>query len=245
MEHSSEFVNDFPDPWRDDLGDLLAVGGDLSSQRLITAYSKGIFPWYGPGGPILWWSPDPRLILEPDNVHVPRRLARVIRQSRFAVSVNTAFAQVIQGCARTCRKGGGGTWITPEMEAAYIQLHELGLAHSVEVWSAGSLGGGVYGVALGRAFFGESMFTTVTNGSKVALIHLTRLLAENGFGLFDCQQTTAHMLRFNAFEVSRREFLQRLHQALAAGQPDSFMWAPRILGEPGQKHGLKTDQAQM
>ncbi len=229
MGHSSEFIDDFPDTWREDLDDLVAVGGDLSPDRLVMAYSKGIFPWYGPGGPILWWSPDPRLILEPEAVHVPRRLARVIRQGRFAVSVNMAFEQVIQGCARTRRKGGGGTWITPEMEAAYIQLHALGLANSVEVWSQGSLGGGIYGVALGRAFFGESMFTAVTNGSKVALIHLTRLLADRGFSLFDCQQTTSHMLRFEAFEVSRREFLQRLHQALAAGAPDQAMWAPRML----------------
>lgn len=229
MELASGFSDDFPDPFKDDLGDLVAVGGDLSADRLIAAYGKGIFPWYGPGGPILWWSPDPRLILVPQEIHVPRRLKRVLRQGRFEISVNTAFERVIQGCASTPRKEGGGTWITPEMKRAYVRLHRLRVAHSVEAWSEGRLGGGIYGVALGRAFFGESMFTTLTNGSKVALVSLCRLLAEKGFFVFDCQQTSAHLLRFNAFEVPRRNFLQRLQQALAAGPVEDAMWAPRML----------------
>jgi len=236
MELESGFSDDFPDPLKDDPGDLVAVGGDLSADRLIAAYSKGIFPWYGPGGPILWWSPDPRLILVPQEIHVARRLKRVIRQGRFELSVNMAFERVIQGCACTPRKGGGGTWITPEMRRAYVRLHRLGVAHSVEAWSEGRLGGGIYGLALGRAFFGESMFTTITNGSKVALVCLSRLLAQKGFTVFDCQQTSAHLLRCNAFEVPRRNFLQLLQQALAAGPPDSAMWVPRTLSwSPGSE----------
>ena len=203
----------FPDPAHADEDGLLAVGGDLSPQRLLLAYARGIFPWYCENSPILWWSPDPRLVLEPARIHVPRRLERILRQGRFTFTLDTAFERVITGCAETPRQGARGTWIVPEMLAAYCRLHELGFAHSIEVWSGATLAGGLYGVALGGAFFGESMFYREPDASKAGLATLTRLLSRAGFVLFDCQQTTAHMLRFGGFEVPRGEFLARLGQA--------------------------------
>lgn len=204
----------FPDPVHADADGLLAVGGDLSPQRLLMAYAQGIFPWYGENAPILWWSPDPRLILEPARIHVPRRLERALRQGRLVFTLDTAFEQVVTLCARTSRPGAHGTWIVPEMLAAYCRLHDLGFAHSVEAWRDGVLAGGLYGVALGGAFFGESMFFRVPDASKAALVILVRALAEAGFSLFDCQQTTRHMVRFGGFEVSRDDFLRRLALAL-------------------------------
>jgi len=208
----AEFV--FPDPAHADEDGLLAVGGDLSPQRLLMAYGQGIFPWYSENAPILWWSPDPRLILEPSRVHVPKRLERILRQGSLRFTLDTAFEQVITRCAQTPRRGAHGTWIVPEMLAAYCRLHELGFAHSIEVWSGASLVGGLYGVALGGAFFGESMFYLEPDASKAGFVTLIRALDRAGFILFDCQQTTAHMVRFGGFEVSRDEFLSRLDQAL-------------------------------
>lgn len=209
----------FPDPSLADEDGLLAVGGDLSPQRLLMAYGRGIFPWYSENAPILWWSPDPRLILEPSRVHVPKRLERILRQGVFRFTLDTAFERVIAGCAQTPRRGACGTWIVPEMLAAYCRLHELGFAHSIEVWSGGTLVGGLYGVALGRAFFGESMFYNEPDASKAGFVTLIRALDRAGFILFDCQQTTAHMLRFGGFEVPRDEFLSRLEQALELPSP--------------------------
>lgn len=204
----------FPDPAHADEDGLLAVGGDLSPQRLLMAYGQGIFPWYSENSPILWWSPDPRLILEPSRIHVPRRLERILRQGRFTFTLDAAFERVIGLCAGTPRRGAHGTWIVPEMLAAYCRLHELGFAHSVEAWSGDELAGGLYGVAMGGAFFGESMFYREPDASKAALVTLVRALDRAGFTLFDCQQTTAHMLRFGGFEVPRVEFLSRLQDAL-------------------------------
>lgn len=204
----------FPDPAHADADGLLAVGGDLSPRRLLIAYGLGIFPWYSTNSPILWWSPEPRLILEPDRVHVPARLERVLRQDLFRFTLDTAFEQVIAACARSPRRGAVGTWIVPEMHAAYCRLHELGFAHSIEAWRDGRLVGGLYGVALGRAFFGESMFYVQPNASKAAFVTLVRALRAAGYTLLDCQQTTPHMVRFGGFEVMRAEFLTRLEIAL-------------------------------
>lgn len=204
----------FPDPAHAESDGLLAVGGDLSPERLVTAYAQGIFPWYGDNAPILWWSPDPRLMLDPSSLHVPSRLERLLRQQRYRVTLDTAFEQIITGCARVPRTSGNGTWIVPEMHAAYCRLHQLGFAHSVEVWDGAELAGGLYGVALGRAFFGESMFYLRPDASKVGFVTLVRALVRSGYTLFDCQQTTAHMVRFGGFEVRREEFLRRLEIAM-------------------------------
>lgn len=209
----------FPDPAHADEDGLLAVGGDLSPHRLLMAYAQGIFPWYSENSPILWWSPDPRLILEPARIHVPKRLDRILRQGRFRFTLDTAFERVITRCAGTPRNGAHGTWIVPEMLAAYCRLHELGFAHSIEVWSGEALVGGLYGVALGGAFFGESMFYLEPDASKAGLVTLMRALERAGFVLFDCQQTTSHMLRFGGFEVPRGEFLFRLERALKLKTP--------------------------
>lgn len=204
----------FPDPAHADADGLLAVGGDLSSRRLLIGYGLGIFPWYSANSPILWWSPEPRLILEPDRVHVPDRLERILRRGSFRFTLDTAFEEVITACARSPRRGAVGTWIVPEMHAAYCRLHELGFAHSVEAWCEDQLVGGLYGVALGQAFFGESMFYLQPNASKAAFVTLIRALRDAGYSLFDCQQTTLHMVRFGGFEVMREEFLTRLEAAL-------------------------------
>lgn len=223
----------FPDPALADADGLLAVGGDLSAGRLLAAYEQGIFPWYSENMPILWWCPDPRFILEPMRLHVPARLERTLRRGRFSFSLDTAFEQVISACAAVPRSGAAGTWIVPEMIAAYCNLHRLGFAHSMEVWEDGKLAGGVYGLALGRAFFGESMFFFRPDASKAGLVTLVRFLQQAGFLLFDCQQTTAHMARFGGFEVSRTEFLRRLEKALAAPP----LRGPWTLGACGQQGG--------
>ena len=192
---------------------LLAVGGDLSPQRLLFAYSLGIFPWFNPGEPFLWWSPDPRCVLFPDELHVSRSMRRFLNKSSWRISFDENFPAVIYWCRRL-RAGveGEGTWITPEMKKAYIALHELGFAHSVEVWDDDELVGGIYGVCLGRCFFGESMFSRATNGSKTALIALVQHLKERGFVLLDCQQTTDHLLSLGAREIPRSEFVQQLEK---------------------------------
>ena len=189
---------------------LLMVGGDLSPARLMFAYAHGIFPWYNEGSPILWWSPDPRCVLFPEDLHVPSRLRRIMRQGRFSFTVDTAFEKVIHACATVPRSGQDGTWILPEMEQAYIKLHVMGHAHSVEVWEDGVLAGGLYGVQWRRAFFGESMFHVRPDASKAAVVYMVDWLRSIGVELIDCQQTTAHMLRFGAREIRRSEFLHRL-----------------------------------
>lgn len=194
----------------DDYG-LVAVGGDLNPARLLDAYRRGIFPWYDERTPVMWWSPDPRAVFDLDRIHVPRRLRRTIRSGRFTVTVNRDFGAVIRACAV---RPGEGTWITPEMIAAYERLHRLGHAHSVEAWCGDVLGGGIYGVALGGLFAGESMCTRVRDGSKVALAALTERLRERGFVLFDTQFVTDHTRRFGAFEIPRKEYLARLRVAL-------------------------------
>lgn len=193
---------------------LLAVGGDLSVERLLLAYSLGIFPWYNPGEPILWWSPDPRCVLFPTEIHVSRSLKRFIRNSTWRISFNENFAGVIYWC-RGLRAGfdGKGTWITPEMRSAYLRLHEHGFAHSVECWENDQLVGGLYGVCLGRCFFGESMFSRRPNASKVVLVRLMAALQQRGFLLLDCQQTTDHLLSMGARDISRREFQHWLEEA--------------------------------
>jgi leucyl/phenylalanyl-tRNA--protein transferase len=190
---------------------LLAAGADLSLPRLLEAYRNGIFPWFAHGQPILWWSPDPRMVLFPAELKVSRSLARTMRNTRFEVRADTAFDEVIEGC-RQPRRGEYGTWITEEMAEAYGALHRAGFAHSVETWLDGELVGGLYGVALGRAFFGESMFTRVSDASKVALVALARQLEHWGFGVIDCQMNTAHLASFGAREISRTEFTRMLRE---------------------------------
>jgi leucyl/phenylalanyl-tRNA---protein transferase len=193
---------------------LLAAGGDLSPQRLLDAYAKGIFPWFSDEDPILWWSPDPRMVLFPSELHVSRSLRRTIRTDRFAVSADRAFTDVMAGCAEL-RRDQEGTWITVEMMAAYRRLAELGVAHSIEVWAGSDLAGGLYGVALGRMFYGESMFSRLPDASKVALVALARQLEQWGFALIDCQMTTPHLASMGAREIPRRDFLQRVSAAIA------------------------------
>jgi leucyl/phenylalanyl-tRNA--protein transferase len=204
----------FPPPELAREDGLLAVGGDLSIPRLILAYRQGIFPWYNPGEPIFWWSPDPRLILEPSNLHVPRRLERIIRQGRFQVTLDRAFKEVIGACSETRIKRGEGTWLTPEMIEAYTKLHYLGKTHSVETWQRDRLVGGLYGIAIGKVFFGESMFTKVSDASKVAFVTLVRQLSEWGFAMIDCQVTTWHLLTLGAKEIPRSFFLERLKKLI-------------------------------
>ncbi|MBK5964434.1 leucyl/phenylalanyl-tRNA--protein transferase [Thiocystis minor] len=190
---------------------LLAVGGDLTPARLQNAYRRGIFPWFNPGDPILWWSPDPRTVLFPTQLRISRSLAKRLRQQPFAVTLDRAFHEVLCGCAAP-REPQGGTWLIPEMIAAYEVLHARGLAHSVEVWQDQHLVGGLYGVAIGRAFFGESMFTRVTDASKVALVQLCRQLEGWNFGLIDCQMRTDHLIRMGAIEMPRVDFLNLLNR---------------------------------
>lgn len=211
----------FPDPAESDPDGLLAIGGDLSPERLVLAYAQGIFPWYSAGSPILWWSPDPRLTLEPRHLHVPASLRRVLNSRRFQFTLDQAFGRVIRACADAPRPGQEGTWILPEMVQAYERLHALGIAHSAEAWANDSQGGmelvgGVYGVALGSVFFGESMFYARADASKALFATLVRWLGERGCTLIDCQQTTAHMLRFGACEMPRREFLRRVAEGLGS-----------------------------
>ena len=204
----------FPPPREADSSGLLAVGGDLSSARLLAAYAAGIFPWYEDPQPILWFSPDPRWLLLPAELHVSRRLARTLRARRFTVALDTEFGRVIRGCATVRRTGEPGTWITPAMQTAYAELFALGFAHSAETWQDGELVGGVYGVSLGAAFFGESMFALRPDASKVAFVTLVRQLAAWSFDFVDCQVRTPHHERFGARAWPRALFLERLRAAL-------------------------------
>jgi leucyl/phenylalanyl-tRNA---protein transferase len=204
----------FPPPSLAREDGLLAVGGDLSAERLLLAYQQGIFPWYSPGEPILWWSPDPRLVLFPGEFHLARRLARTIRQQVFSVTFDTDFPGVIRACSRVRRKEGQGTWLDEAMIGAYCRLHELGYAHSVECRQDGNLVGGLYGVSLGTVFFGESMFSLVPDSSKAALAGLVGRLLGWDFELIDCQVGTGHLERLGAREISGEDFSARLAGAV-------------------------------
>jgi leucyl/phenylalanyl-tRNA---protein transferase len=197
---------------------LLAAGGGLAVSRLLEAYSRGCFPWFNEGEPVLWWSPDPRMILVPGELHVSRSLLKRIRHGGFTVRADTAFRQVMTGCAAP-RPGQSGTWITDEMIAAYGALHDAGAAHSIETWMDGDLVGGLYGVAIGRAFFGESMFARVTDASKLAFVHLVAQLQQWEFGVVDCQMNTSHLAAFGAREIPRTSFLALIRAQIARNAP--------------------------
>ena len=205
---------EFPDLDEADESGLLAIGGDLSIERLKLAYSKGIFPWYEDGMPILWWSPDPRMVLFPEKMIISHSLRQSIRKQQFTITIDHAFEKVIRNCAKTTRKGEDGTWITTEMQNAYIRLHEAGYAHSAEAWLDGELVGGLYGVALGKAFFGESMFHHVTNASKVALFELVEKLSSWNFEIIDAQVYTNHLESLGGEMIPRGEYIHILEKAL-------------------------------
>ncbi len=214
---------------------LLAAGGDLSPERLIAAYESGIFPWYSAGQPLLWWSPDPRMVLVPTELKISRSLGKRLRgmhktsssgipsQATVAIRVDTAFEQVMRACAAP-RGRQDGTWITDDMLAAYTTLHRRGLAHSVETWINGELAGGLYGVALGRMFYGESMFTLATDASKIALAHLARQLARWQFGLIDCQMNTAHLATLGARDITRADFIGQLKVLVNCEPPPTWQF---------------------
>lgn len=204
---------------------LLAAGGDLSAERLLAAYRQGIFPWYSDGQPILWWSPDPRMVLFVSEFRVPRSLRKVVARQRFEIRVDSAFRRVIEACAEP-RADQGGTWITAAMVDAYTELHRRGYAHSVEAWQGDALVGGLYGVAIGRMFFGESMFTRAPEASKVALVHLIDLLSRRAMPMIDCQQQTEHLARFGARPIPRREFAERLARLVNSTQ------SPELWNQP-------------
>ena len=198
---------------------LLAAGGDLSPERLLAAYWQGIFPWYSLGQPILWWSPDPRMVLFPDELKISRSLAKRLKNSGYEVRFDTAFCDVMLACAETRRPQQDGTWITADIIEGYCKLHELGYAHSAETWIDGRLMGGVYGVAIGHMFYGESMFHHASDASKIAFVHLLRHLQKQGYGMIDCQMKTAHLVSLGAREIPRAEFSQRLAELVNYPQP--------------------------
>lgn len=200
---------------------LLAAGGDLSAERLIAAYRHGCFPWFSEGQPLLWWSPDPRTVLLPEEFHLSRSLAKLLRQQRYRVTFDQDFAAVIEGCAGP-RSYADGTWITDSMRAAYLELHQRGLAHSVEVWDGEQLVGGLYGLAMGQLFFGESMFSRADNASKIGFATLVSKLRDWGFVLIDCQMPTRHLHSFGARPIARAEFAHFLQQHL--DQPSTANW---------------------
>ncbi|MEK6735754.1 MAG: leucyl/phenylalanyl-tRNA--protein transferase [Pseudomonadota bacterium] len=197
---------------------LLAAGGDLSPQRLVSAYCKGIFPWFNEVDPILWWSPNPRMVLFPDELKVSHSLRKVLKRAQYEIRTDYNFMQVMQACAAP-RKGQPGTWIHPEMIAAYTALHEMGLAHSVETWMDDQLVGGLYGIALGRVFFGESMFSRAPDASKIAFVHLVRQLKDWNFNVIDCQVKTAHLASLGAREIPRMKFTQILESSIINTNP--------------------------
>lgn len=188
---------------------LLAAGGDLAPERVLAAYRHGIFPWFGPGEPVLWWSPDPRLVLRPASLVISRSLDKVLRNRPYEVRFDTAFEAVMRACAAP-RGEQGGTWISEDIIAAYVALHQQGYAHSVETWVNGQLAGGLYGVSVGRMFYGESMFSRVADGSKIALVHLCQVLQQHGYPLIDCQMQTAHLQRMGGETMARAEFCRQV-----------------------------------
>ena len=208
---------------------LLAAGGDLSEQRLLRAYRNGIFPWYEEGQPILWWSPDPRLVIEPQQLHLSRRLLRRLKAGQFSFSLNREFAQVIDTCAGA-RQFSEGTWITAAMREAYLHLHARGWAHSIEVWQHNELVGGIYGVAIGKAFFGESMFHRRSDASKAALARLCHLMQEHNMPMLDCQVASAHLISMGATTIPREAFVAQIH-VLTLIEPQSPPFLPRAFGK--------------
>lgn len=221
----------FPSPEQANVYGVLAIGGDLSPERLLMAYRNGIFPWYNPGDPITWWSPDPRFVLFPEDLKVSKSMRPYFNQRKFEVSWDRNFREVITACQTAPRRGQPGTWITKEMLEAYVHLHELGYAHSVEVWKDEELVGGLYGVSLGKIFFGESMFSRMSNASKFGFITKVRRLQEEGFRLIDCQVPTHHLARLGARRISRKAFLKFL--AENEGEPT-------LVGDWGKLLGKKT-----
>ncbi|WP_028995341.1 leucyl/phenylalanyl-tRNA--protein transferase [Azonexus hydrophilus] len=207
---------------RQEMNGLLAVGGLLLPDRLLDAYRRGIFPWGTVEGQALWYSPDPRMVMFPENFRLSRSLRRLLRSDTLTISADRDFPAVIAACAATRRRGQDGTWISNEMMEAYIRLHELGWAHSVEAWEEGELVGGLYGLAIGRMFYGESMFSRRDNASKFAFAYLIRLLRERGFGMIDCQMHTDHLASLGAAEIPRSEFLQ--HMRALIGQGERSVW---------------------
>jgi len=201
---------EFPDASEADEDGLLAAGGSLEPDMLLGAYKKGVFPWYAEGQPILWWSPNPRMVLIPAEFHCSKRLARRMRQNIYTISFDEAFGEVVENCAEIPRKGERGTWILPEMKLAYRLMHELGHAHSVEVWQEGELVGGLYGILLNRVFFAESMFSKKIDASKIALATLCQQGLLDGWKLIDCQFHTDHLASLGAREISRHEFMHRI-----------------------------------
>ncbi len=225
-----------PSSWTAEIG-LVAVGGELTPQRVLAAYSRGIFPWplLGEGEPVLWCSPDPRFVLFPENLHIPRSLARDIRRRPVEIRFDTAFEEVMRQCARAERPGQSGTWITEPMVHVYTVLHRQGFAHSVEAWNGDRLVGGLYGIALGRAFFGESMFTLEPNASKIAFVRLVEHLGVNGYMIVDCQQRTDHLERFGADDIPRERFVDYLEVALTAPATSTAAWPTGPVSEgPGE-----------
>ena len=225
----SRYSHTFPDPRQAAKEGLLAYGGDLDPNRILTAYRMGIFPWYNPEDPILWWSPDPRLVMRPGGMKLSRSFRRVLRNRSYDVCFDRDFEAVIRACGTVPRPGQKGTWLHDAMIDAYCRLHEMGWAHSVEVYREGELVGGLYGIAMGAAFFGESMFSRRPDGSKIALKALSDVLTEKGYDLIDCQVVTDHLLRLGATEVSRDRFLEELEVALRKpgeqiGRWTDFKW---------------------
>lgn len=223
----------FPSPGLAEPGGLLGVGGDLRPDRLLLGYANGIFPWYSDGQPILWFSPDPRFVLVPETLHVGRSLRKRVRRRDYRITLDTAFEKVIEGCRAAWRPGQSGTWITEDMEAAYIRLHRLGFAHSVEAWKGDELVGGLYGVALGGLYSGESMFATAPDASKVAFVWLAHQLRDWGFRLIDCQVYTDHLARFGAVEIPRDEYLGRIASLVREdGRPGRWSFDPDFVPDP-------------
>ncbi len=203
----------FPDPHMTGKEGILAVGGDLSIERLLLAYKMGLYPWFNPEDPVLWWCPDPRFVVFPDEVKVSKSMRPYFNQKKFKVTFDQDFEGVITGCQRTPRKGQtGSTWLTEEMKTSYTELHEQGLCHSVEVWKEDELVGGLYGISMGKCFFGESMFATESNASKFGFITLVRKLREKDFWLIDCQQPTDHLISLGARGIPRKDFLELLRK---------------------------------
>lgn len=205
---------EFPPAWFARSDGLLCIGGDLRVQRLLLAYKSGIFPWFSRKEPILWWSPDPRLVIFPDKIHISRSLNRVLKKNVFVTTINQSFEEVIHACAKPRGFDNGGTWLVDEMIEAYTELHYKGYAHSIETWKDNHLVGGLYGLCLGGVFFGESMFSRIDNASKVALVSLATHLKKFGGDLIDCQITTNHLLRMGAVEISRAQFLNIISQSI-------------------------------
>ena len=209
---------------------LLCAGGDLSPERIVEAYSHGIFPWFSEGDPIMWWSPDPRMVLFPDELKVSRSLRKTVQRGVYETRVDTAFREVMEACAAP-REGQNGTWIMPEMVAAYTKLHHMGIAHSFESWRDGELVGGLYGLALDKVFFGESMFTRAPDASKVALVKLVEALQARDFRVVDCQQATAHLSSLGAREIPRKEFSKLLQESIQY-PPSGGGWEPIGMAAP-------------